>query len=747
MNAHTTLLRSAALLLFLVTVSAWCFGQQASGTLKGKVTYETGGTPAHNASILLMPSGRTCMADEKGEFDFQKVPPGQYKVLVHVEGFPDTVEEVRIKAGETTNTELQLKLSPIREEVTVTATGQEQTTFEAFQSVISLDSVQLTDKLTTSIGEALENERGVAKRSFGPGSSRPVIRGFDGDRVLVLQDGMRTGSLGSQSGDHGETIEVLNLERLEVVKGPATLLYGSNAIGGVVNAVTGRAEVPDKPASGTRGYFTGVGSTNNKNAGFGAGLDYGVGNWLLWLDGGAQRTSDYNSPLGRVVNSRTRSGEISGGGGYYANKGFFTANYGYEKRRYGVPFAALFEGGGVVDPAVELEEISINMRRHNVRLTGGVRNLDSFINAFKMTFDYSNYQHQELEGETVGTTFNNKQFAYRGVFEQQRRGSLSGSFGFWGLHRDYETIGAETLAPPVVQNAFAVFGLQELDFERVKFQFGGRIETNRYNPESLVRRTFTGFSGAAGVRVPLWNGGAFVFNYTHSFRAPSLEELYNNGPHIGNLTFEVGNPDLVGERSNGVDFSVRHSSKRVRAEANFYRYSLKNFVFLAPRDADGDGVLDREDGLIIADYLQANSRFIGTELGFDWELYPNLWLLTGFDAVDAELRDTGTPLPRIPPMRGRLGLDWRYKGFSVRPEAILVRDQDQIFPTETRTAGYALFNLRGSYTIPRPHYMQIFSVNAFNLGDRLYRNHLSFIKDLAPEIGRGVRFTYTIRWF
>jgi iron complex outermembrane receptor protein len=131
----------------------------------------------------------------------------------------------------------------------------------------------------------------------------------------------------------------------------------------------------------------------------------------------------------------------------------------------------------------------------------------------------------------------------------------------------------------------------------------------------------------------------------------------------------------------------------------------------------------------------------------DVAAHENLWLNFGFDAVDAQLKASGTPLPRIPPMRGRFGIDWRYKGLSLRPEAVFVKDQDQLFPTETRTPGYALFDVVASYTLARPHYAHIFAVNAFNLGDRLYRNHLSFIKDLAPEIGRGVRFTYTLRYF
>jgi iron complex outermembrane receptor protein len=698
------------------------------------VTVEGQTTALHNVIVSIVQLKRSVETNEEGAYEFTNLPPGAYVVLAHLEGFPDVVKTAQITGGVTT-LDFQLRLAGPREQITVTASGNEQTTFEAFQSVSSLDSTRLAEESHPSLGEVLDKEPGVAKRSFGPGSARPVIRGFDGDRVLVLQDGLRTGSIGSQSADHGEPVDVLSLERLEVVKGPATLLYGSNAIGGVVNAVTGH----DFPHTGVHGYVTGLGGTTNDQAGISGGLEYGIGKWLIWGNGSGQRTGDYDTPIGKIDNSKTRVGGGLFGLGRYGEKSFFSLSYGYDNRRYGVPFTALFEGE-------EGESIDLDMRRHDFRFGGGLRGLGSFVDSLRLTLSYSDYRHRELEGEEVGTTFDNDIFIYRGVFEQRRSGRFTGSFGFDGQFRDYETVGAEALAPPVDQKSFSVFTLQEIDLERVKFQLGGRVEHNGYNPTGLRERSFTGFSGAAGVRFALWEGGALVANYTHSYRAPALEELYNFGPHIGNLTFEVGNPDLRRERSDGIDLSLRHTSDRFRMEANLFYYAIKDFVFLAPTG-------EIEDNLPVADYLQDDSRFIGTEIGLDISVHPNVWLNLGLDYVDAELTDplgalaSGTPLPRIPPLRGRVGFDFHYKGLSVRPEAVMSRDQDELFPTETRTGGYTVFNAVASYTHSRQHFAHIFSVNAFNLGDRLYRNHLSFIKDLAPEIGRGVRLTYTVRFF
>ena len=339
--------------------------------------------------------------------------------------------------------------------------------------------------------------------------------------------------------------------------------------------------------------------------------------------------------------------------------------------------------------------------------------------------------------------------------------ALSGRFGFWGIDRKYDAMGEEALSPAINQNGFAFFALEELDFERVKFQFGGRIEQQRYNPAFPERghghhdheeeghdeeapivseRNFTGASAAAGMHADLWQGGALVANYSHSYRAPALEELYNFGPHAGNLAFEIGDPSLSAERGNGIDLSLRHNEGRVRGEINLFYYDFSDFVFPF---ATGE----EEDGLRVIEFAQRMARFMGGEGNANLRLHRDLWLNLGIDFVDAEDTNTNTPLPRIPPLRGRIGLDYNRAGFRFAPELILAGQQHQTFTDETRTPGYAVVNLKASYTYAQQHLAHQFSVNVFNIGDRLYRNHSSFIKDRAPEIGRGVRFTYMVKFF
>lgn len=772
-----------ALVLFFA-VSA--FGQ--TGSISGTITTQINGLPLSGVSVQISQLRISVETDENGRYQFTNIPNGRYTIITHKDGFSDQTRAVNVSGSALTNVDFAMGIGSIREEVTVSATGSEESVFETVKSVNAVGSLRIAEQASTSIGEILDKEAGVGKRSFGPGSSRPVIRGFDGDRVLVLQDGVRNGSVGSQSGDHGEPVDALGLERLEIIKGPATLLYGSNAIGGVVNAVT---TDEDDPHPGLRGYFTTLGGTNNRQGSISGGVEYGWDKWVLKGHGTGIREGDYKTPIGRIPNSSSRSFGTGGSLGYFGEKGFFSGSYSYDRRRYGIPYGALFEEGSLLvdedgDPCEEEkdgkgkgdcqydpfaiqrwfqnelpetpdEEIDIAMRSHNFRFKGGFRDAGGAISRGNFSVNYTRYRHNEVETEDgideVKTRFYNDTFSYRGFFEQARYERLSGRFGFEGFNRNYRVEGAEALIDGRVrQNNFAVFGLQEVDFDRVALQFGGRIETNRYSPENLseyIKRNFTGFSGSAAARFRLWEGGAFVASFTSSYRSPALEELYNDGPHIGTVTYEEGDQNLARERSNGVEFSLRHRTRRVRLNSSFFHYRISNFVFLRYVDNDGDGRIDVDDNLPVAEFDQENTTFTGADASLDVDVNSWMTLFVNADTVKAELRDTGTRLPRITPARARFGAEMRYKGLSLRPEVQLTakRKLGNAFPLETATDGYALFNMNGSYTILRGRAAHTLFAGTTNLGNKLYRNHLSFIKDLVPEPGRGFRFGYSVRFF
>jgi len=767
-----------ATVVFLLTFSVSSFAQ--SGTLSGTVKSEINKGLIPGVSVEIVQLKKSTETDDNGKYQFTGISDGTYTIITHIEGFADKAQSVTISGGSKT-LDFNLSLKSLNAEVTVTATGEGESVFESFSSVNSVGATRIAEKASVSIGEILENEPGVGKRSFGSaGTGRPIIRGFEGDRVLVLQDGIRNGSLGAQSGDHGEPIAPFNLERLEVIKGPATLLYGSNAIGGVVNAVT---EDENDAHPGFRGYLTGTGGTVNRQAGIAGGVEYGIDKTLFNLNLNSSRGGDYQTPLGRIPNSGSRTNGGSGGMGYFGDNGFIRGNVNIDRRRYGIPYAPLFESGellstanggadcDVVDcqfdinvlqdtfsntlPPIPEEQIDIKMRKNNFRVVGGFRDVSSAITQGTFTIDFTDYRHQEIEAEDgeeeIATTFDNDVFSYRANFRQANYGKLTGQFGFEGYRRSYLTVGAESLVEGRVrQNNFAAFALQEVSFDRVALQFGARVENNRYRPTNggLLERDLTGFSGSIGARFRVWEGGSIITSFSSSHRPPSLEELYNNGPHIGTVTFEIGNQNLDRERSNGFEVSLRQNSRRVRFNGSIFYNDINNFIYLSPEDEDGDGEIDVDDGLPAAAFVQDDARFFGFDGRIDVDINDYFSMFAGADYVDAELKDTNTPLIRITPARFRVGTDIRYKGMSLRPEGVFVaeRGADDIFPLETTTDGYALFNLNGSYAFVAGETSHIFTFSFHNIGDKLYRNHTNFIKYLTPETGRGLKASYTVRF-
>src|SRR5713226_2870746 len=383
-------------------------GAVITGVIRGIVRLQPSRTTARNVVLTIAELKKSVLTDENGAYEFKDIPAGKYQIIAHLDRVPDVVKTINVTSGIQTF-DFQLTLAPVSEQVTVTATGSAEAVDSAYQAVTSVGAIELAQKNPVSIGEALDGQLGIAKRSFGPGSGRPVIRGFDGDRVLVLQDGLRLGGIASQSADEAEPIDVLSLDRVEIVKGPATLLYGSNAIGGVVNGIS----TNNVYQRGLSGYLTTFGGTNNWQGGGSAGFKYGVGNFLVFGNGGAQKSNDYRTPAGTVLNSYVRGGNWSGGAGWFPRRGWLSFTYTHDHRRYGIP---------VKPDAIDLEYLK--MRRHSYQIKGGLRELKGFIEGGDFALSYNDYINREFEFESdenvteLDSIATNKNFNYRANFNQ-----------------------------------------------------------------------------------------------------------------------------------------------------------------------------------------------------------------------------------------------------------------------------------------------------------------------------------------
>jgi iron complex outermembrane receptor protein len=754
-------------------------GVPATGRVSGRVVLAGDNSGVHGATIVIVGARRIATTADDGSFDIQNVPEGSYEVIAQREHLSAGRQTVAVVAGQVATVNFELTIEALHEEVAVTASASgASTTFDSFSAVTSLDSLELALNRGTTIADTLANQPGISIRSFGAGNARPIIRGFDGDRVLIMQDGVRTGDLSSQSGDHGVSIDPAGLERLEVVKGPATLLYGSNAIGGVVNAITPQEAFRSTPFTGAIGGMSFDAGSVNGQAGGSGNVQYGQGPWTVWAGGGSRRAGDYESPDGPIRNSGNALHNARFGAGWTGRKLFVSVGGQVERNRFGVPFASELHAHAHGDEEQDEDagplDIDIESDRRSLRVDTGLRDLaNAFADNVKVTVAATDYTHDELESsggtESVGTHFENDTQSVRVELEQKRTGRLTGRIGVDWLRRSYRAEGEEALSPPARQAAFSGFVYEELGLGRTRLQLGGRVERTGYRPDARpdaghpgedeedeghdgdeahddhepppVRdRTFTAASGSFGVHTDLGRTGAFVVNLTTAARAPALEELYNFGPHAGNLAFEIGSPDLELERTFGIDVSLRRRAERVSGELNLFAYDIRDFVFL-------DFTGETHEGFREAEFRQADSRFLGMEASSEVTMGRGIVLDAGISLVNARLTATNEPLPRIPALSGRICVDLPWRGVTFSPELVLTAAQHRVFRDETTTSGYGLVNMGASYFVVRGHSTHAITLKGHNLTNANYRLHTSFLKDLAPEVGRGVKLTYTVRFF
>jgi iron complex outermembrane recepter protein len=778
---------SLAAVLALVAAAVPAAAEEPNTTIQGRITFQDTGDPVPGAYVMVVGTGRSARTDENGRYEIRRVLPGTYDVLAQREHLTTARQRITVLADTPAEVNFALAFAPIREQLTVVATpAGDATTFEAFNSVQTFDSFDIARSASSSLADLVRLAPGVDVRSFGPGSERPIIRGFDGDRVLILQDGIRSGDLSSQSGDHGTTIDPGSLERVEIIRGPATLLYGNNAIGGAVHAITQQEAFRQTPFTGLRGNLLSEAGTGNGQAATNANVQYGNGNWLAWGGGGGRRTGDYDTPLGEVENSHARLANGRAGFAYNGARGFFGAGYSFESGRYGIPFAGDFHGDGDDDHGHgdddhddyddDHDELLIDLRplRQNLRFDFGVRDLQTrFVDTLRVVVSYLDWRHEEIEiedfDEEVATRFDNQTLAIRAEIQQRRIGRLTGRTGISSEMRNYSARGEEALARDTDQRAVGLFTYQQLDFGPARLMAGARFDDTRYTTDArdgfdypvtgghrhgvdeygygilapaTRNRNFRGGSGSLGLHVGVAPGTAVVTTLTRAHRAPALEELYNFGAHVGNLSFEMGNTHLDPERSLGLDVSLRHRSAGARAEFNVFRYNIDNFVYLWPSRNE------RIRGLLLGQFLQGDSRFTGWDASGSVRLHENVWANLDLGYVRGFLEARDSPLPRMPPFHARMSVDVPYGNLLVSPELSWAARQDRVFVrNEEPTDGYTLLNLNASYTLARSGYAHVFSLSGRNLTNELYRRHTSFIKDLAPEMGRTIRFSYGVRFF
>ena len=745
-------------LMLILASAAPVLGQQTT-TLEGRLANSLNGELIAGAAVVIDELKREVVSGPDGTFRFDNIAPGTYHVWVRAQGYSSRRTEVTVPATGGAPVELRVDFDLHFQEV-ASVSAEVRSQFDAFQPTSVLSGQELTKQLESSLGATLENQPGLASRSFGPSPSRPVIRGLDGDRVQILQDGQRTGDLSSQSGDHGVSVNPAAAERIEVVRGPATLLYGANAIGGLVNIITN--DIPTRPVQGTSGEVTLDVGTAAAEAGGAGHVQLGNGKFAVNIGGGARRSDDFETPRGSVSNSHSRNAFTTVGAGWTGEKAHVGASYGYDDTKYGIP---VVEGG----------TLQLTPRRHAVTFRAGAERLTGAFEAFRATVAVRRYQHDELEGEDVGTNFRNDTTELQVMGSHRAVGRLQGSVGGWALDRAFSATGAEALSPAVDQYGFAVFAYEEVTWPHVTLQFGGRVDQTNYTPVGEAKRDFTNGSFSSGLLLrPAAADDRLTIaaSVARAARAPALEEMFFFGVHHGNFALEVGNPGLQSERALGVDLSLRWRTPRASGEVTYFRNDISDYIFRRTMDheefeerrdefvtrfggrqpaghaehEDEEGEGGEEEEIAFVEFIGADALLQGIESHADFQLTPTLSAEMGLDLVRGSLKDDNLPLPRIPPLKFRGGLRYQRNALQIGGQVIAAAKQARLSTNETLTDGYTLLKLYGSYSFDSGGAVHTVTARLDNLTNELYRNHLSLIKDLVPEIGRNFKVVYSVRF-
>lgn len=649
-------------------------------------------------------------------------------------------------------------------EIVITALyGRNRADILSGTSVISGED--LARDVRPTIGETLTRQPGVSATSFGPNASRPVLRGFQGERVRVLADGIGSFDVSNTSVDHAVVINPLTADRIEVLRGPSALLFGSSAIGGVVNVVDSRIprRVPDEgfhiDATGT------YGSAADERSGA-ARIDVPVGGkFVFHVDGSYAKTDDLETGgyiltpalraqaaisadpdiaaladlKGKLPNSAGRTWEVAGGAALVTS----TGNLGFSVSRYdslyGVPIRYS------LDPAVEAEQVRLDVKQTRVDVRAEVNPAIGFLDAIRFRGGYADYRHNELEDTgAIGTTFLNQGWEGRLELVQRERGGWQGAVGGQFFLRNLNIIGEEKFLPKSETQQYGLFTVQSFDFGHVRAELGGRVEKSILqadadadlgNPD--LRRSFTALSGSAGASVGIFSGWRIGLNASYTQRAPSAEELFANGPHAGTQAFEVGDPTFDKEVSKGLEATLRGSGNGWSINGSLYYSWFKDFIYESPTGAI-------EDDLPVFQFQQADARYYGAEIEATARLATIGNFAINADAVGDFTRARivgGGNIPRIPALRLLGGLEAQSDTINGRVEIEWVDRQNKIAAFETPTKGYTMVNASLGFKPLGADGGVDLLLSANNIFDVTARRAASFLKDYAPLAGRDLRIT------
>jgi iron complex outermembrane receptor protein len=663
----------------------------------------------------------------------------------------------------------QDKQPKVQEEVIVTATPLQERGLEVAQPTSVLRGDELERQIAASIGETLDSMLGISGTYFGPAASRPVIRGLSGERVLILEDGIGSLDVSSLSQDHAVTVESALARQIEIVKGPATLLYGNGTIGGVVNVLTDRVptSLSERPITGV---FELRGDTAMEEKTGAGHVDATLGSFAFHVDGYKRETGNIEIPdyalsdakraeleaagepvdltRGEVRNSLSESDGGALGFSYVGDNGYigvaastFATNYGVPgpEEEEEAPAAAALRLVERVRPlaSINAEGVSIDMKQDRYDLRGAFLRPDAALSAVRVLASYNDYEHTEFEPDGApGTSFDQTGLDSRLMFDHAPLAGWRGTFGVQYRDVDFNAVGDEAFVPPSITENLGIFVFEERPFGDVTLELGARVENQNVDPEpsALVDYDKDSVNLSAGVVWKLESHYALSLNVTSTERHPTGTELYANGPHLAIGRFEIGDPSLDKETALTVDVGIHRDTGRLHYQLSAFYNDFSDYIFPLLTG-------DEADGLPVAQYVQADAEFQGLEGEVGYRLTESdAGTLSGrlaADYVRGKLKDGGD-LPQVPPMRVGAELRFVRDRWDTGIGAWYYDKQDKVAVNELPSDSYTMVDADVGYAMPWTSGRLYVFLRGSNLLDEDARRHSSPLKDFLPLPGRSM---------
>ena len=708
------------------------------GEIEGVVRDVRTGAPLAGAFVAVVGSGTSAVTHGDGTFHLTGIAEGNYSLRVERLGYRSSIIEVTV-GDETAVVDIELVTSPIAlQGMVVTSTLSERGAAETWRPVSVMAGDELQRSIRGTVAATLASMPGLAAASMGPAVSQPVIRGLSGDRVLMLEDGTPVGDASNSGADHTTGLDPTSARRIEVVRGPGALLYGGNALGGVINVI--RDEIPSAVPHHLTGSAMLQSQTVSGSLGGSATAVFAVTERVpVRLEVTARTGGDLETPAGTLLNTGTDLWAGGAGSAYVAEWGSLGASFRGYRNDYGIPGG--FVGG-------HEEGVRIEMERFASKFRAMVQEAPGFFQDIRIDATHTWYEHRELEPpDILGTLY----------VLQTASGDILGRHAGWGpftagaigarLSWEDFGYGGSLYTPDTRRGKASLYFVEEVDLGSAQLEWGLRydwtgadpLEGDRDSDIGEIRdRSFHSLSGSVGVLYNTDSGLTLGASAVRAFRVPDINELYSEGPHLAAYSFEVGNPSLEGEIGRGLDVFLRLESDRLRAEITGFYNDIRDYVY-----GEDTGRLSRVL-LPVYQFRGNDAVFSGFEATLDLDAGRGLAFEAVASSVKGSLKETEEPLPLVPPLKGHLALKYERPGWFIRAESEMAARQDRVGEFETPTDGYTVFNVAAGTRVTLGGRLHALTLSLDNATNAEYRNHLSRVKEIMPAAGRGLSASYRV---